>query len=236
MIKGSLMKKLILLITLVAATFAAVAKPLVVYSGRSEALVGPIFEQFQKDTGVALDVRYNSSPALATQLLNEGNATPADVVFFQESSFLSVLAEAGMLQPLPSSITEQVPARFREANNRWVGTSARSRVLAYNTDKIKPEDLPQNLEAFADPKWAGKIGWPPTNASFHPHISALRKIWSEEKTENWLKAMKANQPVMYPKKAVLVNAVGHEQVLGGWVKHYYLHNLKKQNPNLKVAN
>lgn len=230
------MKKLLLAVALCVATFTAIAKPLVVYSGRSEALVGPLFEQFQKDTGIELDVRYNSSPALATQLLNEREATPADVVFFQESSFLSVLAEANLLKQLPASITNQVPERFMDRNKQWVGTSARSRVLAYNTDKIKPEDLPKTLEEFADPKWAGKIGWAPTNASFQAHISALRKQWGEEKTEAWLKAMKANKPATYPKNAVIVSAVGQDEIQVGWVNHYYLHNLKKQNPNLKVAN
>lgn len=230
------MKKLLLAVALCVATFTAIAKPLVVYSGRSEALVGPLFEQFQKDTGIELDVRYNSSPALATQLLNEREATPADVVFFQESSFLSVLAEANLLKQLPSSITNQVPERFVDRNKQWVGTSARSRVLAYNTDKINPEDLPKTLEEFADPKWAGKIGWAPTNASFQAHISALRKQWGEEKTEAWLKAMKANKPATYPKNAVIVSAVGQDEIQVGWVNHYYLHNLKKQNPNLKVAN
>jgi len=45
---------------------------LTVYSGRSEKLVGPIFEAFTADTGIALDVRYGSSNDLALLLSEEG--------------------------------------------------------------------------------------------------------------------------------------------------------------------
>lgn len=217
-------------------TTAAIAKPLVVYSGRSEALVGPIFEQFEKDTGIKLDVRYNESPAIATQLLHEREASPADVVFLQETSYLSVLGNAGLLQTLPDNILNQVPERFQEKQGRWVGTSARARVLAYNTNLISEEELPKNLAELADPKYDGKLGWAPTNASFQAHISGLRALWGEEATEQWLEAMIQNHPTAYPKNAVQVSAAGTGEIAIGWVNHYYLHRLKEQQPNMPVKN
>lgn len=230
------MKKAFVTCLLLVVSLSSIAKPLVVYSGRSEALVGDVFEQFQKDTGIELDVRYNDSPVVATQLLNERDATPADVVFLQETGYLTVLGKAGLLSPLPEATLNQVPDRFHEQDGHWVGTSFRARVLAYNTNKVDPKDLPQTLEDFADPKWAGKIAWAPTNASFQAHVTALRKVWGDAKTEAWLKKMMQNHPAAYPKNAVIVSAVGHEEIQVGWVNHYYLHNLKKQDPNMPVAN
>jgi iron(III) transport system substrate-binding protein len=217
-------------------TTSAIAKPLVVYSGRSEALVGPIFEQFTQDTGIELDVRYNSSPAIATQLLQEREASPADVVFLQETGYLSVLANANMLQTLPSSLLEQVPERFQEEQGRWMGTSARARVLAYNTNLISEEELPKSLKELADPKYDGKLGWAPSNASFQAHVSGLRTLWGEEATEQWLQAMIKNHPTAYPKNAVQVSAAGTGEITIGWVNHYYLHRLKQQQPDLPVKN
>lgn len=230
------MKKTLLAALMLFLATSAIAKPLVVYSGRSEALVAPIFEQFTQDTGVELDVRYNSSPAIATQLLQERGATPADVVFLQETSYLSVLANAGLLQPLPESLLNQVPKRFQEKEGRWMGTSARARVLAYNTNLISEDELPKNLQELADPKFEGKLGWAPTNASFQAHISGLRSLWGEKEADAWLTAMEKNHPSAYPKNAVQVSAAGSGEITIAWTNHYYLHRLKQQNPDLPVKN
>lgn len=212
------------------------ADPLVVYSGRGESLVGPLYEQFEKETGIKLDVRYNSTSAAATQLLHEGKDSPADVAFFQESGYLSALAKAGLLQPINDKIVSEVSEQYRDKDNQWVGVSARLRVLAYNSDKFKPADLPQDLSELADKKWQGRVGWAPTNASAQAHINLLRSLWGDEKTKQWLKQMDDNGSVRYSRNSQIVRAIANGEVDLGWVNHYYLYQLKKQNPNLPVAN
>lgn len=217
-------------------TATAFADALVVYSGRGEALVAPLFAQFEKDTGIQLDVRYNTTASLATQLLSEQKDSPADVVFFQESGYLTLLAQAGLLKELSPTLRHQVGTSFQDENGFWIGSSARVRVLAYNTDKVKVSDLPKDLSELTHAKWRGKIGWAPTNASMQAHVSALRILWGEDATLKWLEGIKANQPMSYPKNAPIVSAVGKGEILVGWTNHYYLHQLKKQNPALPVAN
>ncbi|MGA2654739.1 MAG: extracellular solute-binding protein [Gammaproteobacteria bacterium] len=217
-------------------TLNAVADELVVYSGRGEALVAPLFAQFEKDTGIKLDVRYNTTSSLATQLLSEQQNSPADVVFFQESGYLTLLAEAGLLKELKPELLTPVSAQFQDEKKRWLGTSARVRVLAYNTNLVKPQDLPKDLKELTDPKWSGKIGWAPSNASMQAHVSALRVLWGEEPTFKWLEGVKNNKPLSFQKNAQTVSAVGQGDIAIGWVNHYYLYQLKKQNPNLPVAN
>lgn len=216
----------------------AIAKTekLVVYSGRGEALVAPLLKQFEQDTGIKVEAHYNSTPVIATQVLHEGKDTPADVVFFQESSYLSTLAKADLLEKLDDKLTAQVENRFRDDNGYWLGVSGRLRVLAYNTNMVKPDDLPKKLQSLTDPKWKGKIGWAPANASAQAHMTALRELWGEKKLEAWLKDMKANDPVSYAKNSQIVSDVGKGRISLGWVNHYYLHQLKKQNKALPVEN
>lgn len=210
------------------------AETLIVYSGRGEALVGPLLERFEAQSGIKLDVRYNPTAHAAMQILQEGQDSPADVVFFQESSYLAELADKGLLRPINKELTELVDAKYRDADNQWVGVSARIRVLVYNTDKLLPEQLPQSLEALTAAKWQGRIGWAPSNASAIAHINVLRQAWGDEKTSQWLEAMKTN--VSYLKNSQIVRAVANGEVDLGWVNHYYLHQLLKQNPNLPVKN
>ncbi len=219
------------------ATEAPKAQRLVVYSGRGAVLVEKLLAKFQADTGIPLDVRYGGgTQELADQLATEGAETTADAFFAQDSGYLGALAKAGHLRTLPQGLLDQVEPRFRDAGGHWVGTSGRARVLVYNPEKLKPEDLPRTLEALADPKFKGRFGWAPTNASFQSHVSGLRHAWGEEKARAWLEKMKAIEPVAYAKNGLIVTAVGKGEIDLGWVNHYYLLKQKSTEPDIKAAN
>ena len=207
-----------------------------IYSGRGESLVGPIFEAFSRETGVEVDVRYNKTPAIATQVLTERGDSAADVILMQESGYLGTLAENDLLATLPSALLNAVDPRFRDPEGRWIGTSGRARVLVYNTQQLRPEDLPRSLADLGDSKWRGKLGWAPGNASFQAHVSALRHLWGEDKTRQWLKRVSGNQPTVYPKNSPQVRAAATGEIQIGWVNHYYLLRAKSSNPEIPAAN
>jgi iron(III) transport system substrate-binding protein len=197
------------------------AATLVVYSGRSEKLVAPIIQQFESASGVNVKVKYAGTPQLAATLLEEGNASPADVFFAQDPGGLG--AVEGLLAPLPVSLQARVPDWARSPDGIWVGVSGRARVVVYNTEKLMEADLPTDLWGFTDEKWRGRLGWPPTNASFQTMVTGMRSIWGDERTREWLVAMQANVPGVYPKNTPIVAAVGAGEIDVGLVNHYYLH-------------
>ena len=209
---------------------------LVVYSGRSAKLVDPIFKKFEAATQVKVRVRNGKSDELANRIALEGEASEADVIFLQESGYLEVLGRKGFLSPLAPNVVSKLPDSFVGTKRKWAGISGRARVLVYSTDGVKPEELPKTLDALADKKWAGQIGWAPTNASFEAHVSALRHFWGEGKTKAWLERMKALSPKKYPKNSPQVRGVANGEIKIGWVNHYYLLRQKASNPNLKAAN
>lgn len=196
---------------------------IVIYSGRSESLVGPLIEQFSAETGIKVDIRYGDTAELAATLLEEGDNSPADIFFAQDPGGLGVVAETGLLAELPENLISMVDSRFAAPNHTWVGVSGRARVVAYNTEMLSPEDLPADLWGFTDPKWKGKIGLPPTNASFQTMVTAMRQQWGEEDTRNWLEGIMANEPLFYEKNTPTVAAVGAGEVAVGFVNHYYLY-------------
>ena len=71
---------------------------LTVYSGRTQSLVHPLLESFAEDTGIAIGVKYAGSSAITSTILEEGDNTPADVVFLQDPGSLGALAQAGFLE------------------------------------------------------------------------------------------------------------------------------------------
>jgi iron(III) transport system substrate-binding protein len=209
---------------------------LVVYSGREEELVEPLFDRFEAETGIDVEVRYGDSAELAATIAEEGDNSPADVFFAQDPGSLGAVEREGLLAALPQDALDRVPARFRDPDGHWVGTSGRSRVIAYNTDSLSEDDVPDSVFALTDPKWKGKIGIAPTNASFQAFVGAMLLELGEERTREWLEGLKANEPKLYEKNTPVVEAVGSGEIELGLVNHYYLYLVKEENPDAAVAN
>ncbi len=198
---------------------------LVIYSGRSESLIQPIIDQFATATGIQVEVRYGSTSEIAGVLLEEGVNSPADVFYAQDPGGLGAVSQAGLLAPLSAELLARVPARFAAEDGTWVGISGRARVVVYNTGVITDPatDLPQDIFDFIDPVWNGRIGWAPTNGSFQAMVTAMRSVWGDEKTAEWLSGIQANNPVVYDGNTPIVSGVAAGEVDVGFVNHYYLY-------------
>jgi iron(III) transport system substrate-binding protein len=208
-----------------------------IYSGRTESLVQPLLERFAEETGIGIKVRYGDTAELAATMLEEGDNSPADVFFAQDAGALGALAAEGMLAELPEGTISSVPETFRSNENVWVGTSGRSRVVAYNTEELTPEDLPDSILDFTDPEWRGRIGWAPTNGSFQAFVTALRLLEGEDGAREWLEGIEANEPTEYPNNVTALEGVASGEVDVAFVNHYYLYQfLADQGDDFKARN
>lgn len=202
---------------------AAEAGELVVYSGRNENLIAPLLEKFEKSSGIEVVARYGGSAELAAQLLEEGSRTPAAVFLSQDAGALGALQDEDLLAPVDQAVLDQVPAKYRSAEGRWVGVSGRSRVLVYNPRLTPESELPASVFDLTRPEYKGKVGYAPTNASFQSFVTALRVVEGEEKAKEFLTGFKANEPTAYDGNALIVDAVNDGQIPFGLVNHYYLY-------------
>ena len=194
---------------------------LVIYSGRNEALVDPVLSKLEEAVGVPVEVRYASSSEMAAQLLEEGDATEADIFFSQDAGALGALAKADMLAPLDAAVTDLVPEDYRDAEGRWVATSARARVLAYDPAQVPDIDSITSIDQILEPPFTGKIGYAPTNASFHAFVTALRVERGEDGAREWLEAFAEQQPAAYENNNAVLDAVDGGEVALGLINHYY---------------
>lgn len=189
---------------------------LVLYSGRSESLVGPLVERI--DATVPVTAAYDKK---AAQILEEGDGSPADLFFAQDAGELGALAEAGLLEPLPADIAENVPEAYRSETGTWVSTSARSRVLIFDPAQVDPATLPAGIDGLLAPEMRGKVGYAPTNASFKSFVTALRLTRGDDGARAWLTAFLANDPKSFEGNGPIVEGVNTGQLAAGLTNHYY---------------
>jgi iron(III) transport system substrate-binding protein len=209
---------------------------LTVYSGRNEELVGQVFDDFTEATGIEVDVRYGDTAELAVTIVEEGDASPADVYFGQDAGALGALQAQDRLVALPDDVLDRVDPLFRSREGEWVGTTGRVRVLAYNTDTLSEDDVPDSILDLTDPEWSGRVGWAPTNGSFQAFVTALRVTEGEDVAREWLEGMQANDVVVFENNTAIVEGVARGEVEVGITNHYYLYRFLAEDPDYNVAN
>ncbi len=193
---------------------SAAGEPVVVYSGRSEEMIEPLFEKFTEETGVPVEVRYGDTAEMAAQIIEEGDASPADVYYGQDAGALGALDGAGMCTP-------SVPATYRSADGTWTGVTGRARVIAYDSTQLSADQVPTSVFDLIDEQWRGQVAIAPTNGSFQAFVTAMRVAAGEDATREWLQGLIDNDVQLYEKNGLIRDAVDAGEVQLGLINHYY---------------
>jgi len=193
---------------------------LTLYSGRGEPLVAPLIAAFTAETGIRVNVRYGGTSELAILLQEEGAASPADIFWSQDPGALAAIA--GMMATLPASVTDRVPAAYRDTEGRWVATSGRGRVIARSTERVADEALPASILDLTAPEWNGRVVWAPTNGSLHAHVTAMRVVLGDDATRAWLEGVRDNNPIAVRNNTAIVQSILDGEGDIGITNNYYI--------------
>src|SRR5437764_11337419 len=103
-----------------APTSAVAADTLNVYSIWPENWARPMFEEFEKATGIKVNfVRFSSGEALA-RVIAEKNNPRVDVLFGGPVETFAAGINEGLFEPYKPPSFAQLPPRFKQADGQWV--------------------------------------------------------------------------------------------------------------------
>lgn len=198
------------------------------YAGRDEGLIQPLVEMFEEKSGIEVSVRYGDTAEISALILEEGDQSPADVFLSQDAGALGALSQAGLFSELPSDVTERVPAGFTSTDDTWVGVTGRARVIAYDSEKLTAAQVPTSVDEFTEPKWKGRLGIAPGNASFQSFVTAYRELKGEAAADEWVAKIAANDPQLFDSNGAILTAVNQGSVDAGLINHYYWFRLSAE--------
>ncbi len=169
----------------------ALAAEVNVYTSREPALIKPALDAFAQSTGIKVNTVFIQN-GLEERVKAEGANSPADLILTVDAAKLVNAADLGLLQKPTTALPEtSIAANLRDPQGRWSAITLRSRVVYASKDRVKDNAI--TYEDLADPKWKGKIcirsGQHPYNISL---IAAFIAHYGPEKTEAWLRGVKAN--------------------------------------------
>lgn len=191
-----------------------------VYVSTDRVFSEPILRAYEQQSGVRVNAVYDTeetkSTGLANKLLAEKNRPQADVFWSNEPVRTLVLKRNGVLAPYKSPNAEGIPAAFKDPEGYWTGFSARSRVIVYNTNMVKPDEAPKSIFDLADPKWKGQVAIAdPRFGSTSFHVAALYAEVGDERAEEFFRKLKANGVKIVPGNSVVRDMVARGEAKVG---------------------
>ncbi len=182
-----------MLITLGISHAQAQTQVLNLYSSRHYQTDEALYANFEKATGIKINRIEAPEDPLLERMKSEGPRSPADVLITVDMGRLLKAQEAGLFQPVKSTILDsRIPAELRAPDGSWFGFSVRARPILYAKGKVDPNLLP-DYESLADPKWKGRICVRSSSSPYN--ISMLSSIIAAQgplKAEEWARGVVAN--------------------------------------------
>ena len=177
---------------ILAAAPATAAEAVNVYSYRQPFLIQPMFDVFERETGIKVNVVF-AKKGLVERLKSEGKNSPADLIFTVDIGRLNEVKQAGLTQSVTSvELTAKIPEQYRDPDGQWFGLTTRARVIYASRDRVAPGEI-TSYEDLADPKWAGRIC---TRSGNHVYQIALLAAYiahyGEAEAQAWLQGVKNN--------------------------------------------
>lgn len=217
------------------AAMAAEAPVLTIYNGRKAEFVQPLLQAFTEETGIRVKLVNNAATVLLNKMSLEGDKTAADVFIANDGGNLQRGSDFGIFSALPKDLLKEVPASMRDANNKWVGLSLRTRVLVVNTRSEVGKSVKSVLD-LSDPALKGRIGITTSlNESFIDGVTMYLHVLGRDRLDGWLRGLKANiQNDTFKKHSHIVKAVAKGEKDVGLVNHYYVLRHLKKHPDAPI--
>lgn len=164
-----------------------------IYSARHYQSDDDLYQAFTDATGIRVQRIEGKDDALIERILQEGDASPADILFTVDAGRLWRAEEAGIFQAASSPVLERrIPAQLRHPEGKWFGFSTRARIIFYDKTRIEPGAITR-YEDLADPRWQGELcirsGGNIYNLSL---MASLIEAHGLEAAEAWARGVVAN--------------------------------------------
>jgi len=162
---------------------------IVVYCAHDSVFADAILKEFERQTGIPVNVVYDSEATKSLGLVNKLKSEKADPhcdVFWNNELLGTMdLASEGVLEPYKGEGYKRIPAQYKDDEGRWTGFAARMRVWIWNTKEVPPsKDFSNPEEVFRQHTSRAAIAKPLYGTTL-THYSLLWQLWGADRLKKW---------------------------------------------------
>jgi len=173
------------------------AARVVVYCAHDREFAEQILRDFEKKSGLRVDVVYdteaNKSVGLYDTLIREADEPRCDVHWNNEILATIRLQRQGLLQAYASPSGMPFPGEFKAPDATWTAFAARARVILVNTEKVRAAEMPKSLRDLTDARWRGQVAMAkPLFGTTATQAACLFQAWGDDKASEFYRKLRGN--------------------------------------------
>jgi iron(III) transport system substrate-binding protein len=163
------------------------------YSARHYDSDLPLYERFTRETGIRINRIEGNADQLVARMRSEGANSPADLFIAADAGALWRAQQAGLFQPATSEIlAARIPDALREPGNHWHGFTRRARVVAYDSAKVRPDEI-DDYEKLASPRFRNRLCVRSADSIYNLSlVGAMIEALGPERADAWVRGVVAN--------------------------------------------
>jgi iron(III) transport system substrate-binding protein len=171
----------------------------------------PLAQAFERKHGVKVSLWRASGEKVVQRALTEARGGRFDVdVFETDGAQMEILYREKQLAPFHSPSLQDIPAALIPSHRHYVPTRVTLYVLAYNTARLAPADVPSSYEDLLQPRWRGKLGLEAADVAW---FAAVTKAMGRERGLDYFQKLAAAGPAMRSGHTLLAELVASGEIL-----------------------
>jgi iron(III) transport system substrate-binding protein len=231
----------LLILTILALAACARDKPqVVIYTSVDQVFSQPIFDEFERSSGIEVRALYDTEETKSTGVLNrliaESPHPQADVFWSGDPVRPFLLIRRGLADTYVSPNARDIPESFKAKDGSWTGFAARARVLLVNKEKLGSRTMPNSILDLANTEWSGQAAIAsPLYGTTTMHAGALFATWGDERARAFFDSLKANRVVLASSNGEVKRLVVSGQVVFGLTDTDDAHEAVKSGAPVEVV-
>ena len=183
----------------------------------------PITQAFEKKYGVKIELWRSSSEKVLQRALTEARAGRFAVDAFElNGPEMEALYREGLLEQFTSPHFKTLPPAAFPKHRYYAADRFNFFTIAYNTNLVKPDEVPNSYQDLLHPRWVGKIG---IEGSDDDWFASIVKHMGEEKGLAYFRKLSQMKPQIRTGHTLLAELVSSGEI--PLVATIYNHNAER---------
>jgi iron(III) transport system substrate-binding protein len=174
---------------------------------------GPLAKAFEAKYGIKVQLWRATSDQVIQRVVNEARANRAGFdVLETNAPEVDQIGRENVTAAFHTPHSVDLPDWAIPQHRRWYAARANLWVVAFNTAKVKKEEIPQTYEGFVDPKWKGRIAIESTDQDW---MYAVVNYLGEQRGMEMFRRLSALRPDMRLGHALLAQLIAAGEIQVG---------------------